>query len=390
MRHGADVITRIAFASQTSGGVDLLQRLVIDEINSLLLACLKSCAAATSDVDEIVIVGNSTMQHLFCRLNPYSLGISPYRPVTHLASDWRASDLGLNVNPFTNVHVFPVISGFLGGDCLAAILADRTYLRNETTLLLDLGTNGEIILCNGPNLWATSCATGPAFEGAHISCGMRAVPGAIHSVRINPANYSVSYDFFTAPGIDAPQGICGSGIIDTVAEMRRAGVLLPGGRFNEGVPGVKSDSSGVGRSFVLVTAELSATGLPVELTLKDVRQLQLAKGALEVGLKLLMKSAGIENVDRLVLTGGFGSSFNWKNAAAIGILPASITDRHVESIDNAAGVGAVAALLSENLRSEAVRLSTRIRVLELNDDAEFKTEFPMSVGFPLLQGETEK
>jgi uncharacterized 2Fe-2S/4Fe-4S cluster protein (DUF4445 family) len=126
------------------------------------------------------------------------------------------------------------------------------------------------------------------------------------------------------------------------------------------------------------------------LTLKDVRQLQLAKGALEVGLKLLMKSAGIENVDRLVLTGGFGSSFNWKNAAAIGILPASITDRHVESIDNAAGVGAVAALLSENLRSEAARLSTRIRVLELNDDAEFTTEFPMSVGFPLLQGETEK
>ncbi|MFH0957384.1 MAG: ASKHA domain-containing protein [Pseudomonadota bacterium] len=390
MEYGADVITRIAFASHTSGGVDLLQRLVINQINSLLLTCVRSCGAATSDVDEIVIVGNSTMQHLFCGLNPYSLGISPYRPVTHLASDWRASDLGLNVNPFTNVHVFPVISGFLGGDCLAAILADRPYLRNETTLLLDLGTNGEIILCNGPNLWATSCATGPAFEGAHITCGMRAVPGAIHSVRINPANYSVSYDFFTAPGIDAPQGICGSGIIDTVAEMRRAGVLLPGGRFNEGVPGVKSDSSGVGRSFVLVPAELSATGLPVELTLKDVRQIQLAKGALEVGLKLLMKSAGIENVDRLVLTGGFGSSFNWKNAAAIGILPASITDRHVESIDNAAGVGAVAALLSENLRSEAVRLSTRIRALELNDDAEFTTEFPMSVGFPLLQGETEK
>jgi len=383
-RHGEDVITRITFATQTDCGLRRLQELITSEINSRLNACLRKCDAEASDVDEVVIVGNTTMQHLFCGFSPGTLGVAPYRPVTCAASDWRASDLGLNLNPLTNVHVFPVISGFVGGDTVAAILGDRPDLRDQVSLLVDIGTNGEIVLAKGDELWATSCATGPALEGAHISCGMRAVRGAIHTIRVKALDYSVSYDFFGTEEGSQPRGVCGSGIIDAVAEMRRAGIILPNGRINEATPGVAVDSRGIGRGFILVPEQSSATGSPIQLTLNDVRQIQVAKAALAVGIRLLMSSAGVDRADRLVLTGAFGARFDWKNAAAIGMLPPCAIAPRIESLDNAAGVGAVAALLDAKLRQDAARFTETVRVVELAEHPDFPMEFPMSMDFPPL------
>jgi len=382
--HGEDVITRITFATREEGGVRRLKSLVTSEVNTLLYSCLQKCDASTSDVDEVVVVGNSTMQHLFCGFNPRTLGVAPYRPVTRSASDWRASDLGLDLNRFANVHVFPAISAFVGGDTVAAILGDRPDLKAGVTLLVDIGTNGEIVLCKGNDLWATSCATGPALEGSHVSCGMRAVRGAIHTINVSPIDYSVSYDFFGKEVDGLPRGVCGSGIIDAVAEMRRSGLIVPSGRLQEALPGVVVDSRGIGRSFTLVPQDLSATGSSIQLTLKDVREIQVAKAALAVGIKLLMSTAGVDKVDRLVLTGAFGARFNWKNAVAIGMLPKSAIGPYVESIDNAAGIGAVAALLNGAVRNEATRLVDTVRVVELAEHPDFAAEFPVFMEFPPL------
>jgi uncharacterized 2Fe-2S/4Fe-4S cluster protein (DUF4445 family) len=387
-QYGADVMTRIAFACQTHKGVKKLQQLVIKEINSLIKKCLKAARANILDIDEILVVGNPTMQHLFCGWHPRSLGTAPYVPVSRSASNWRASDLGIEVKPLTNVHVFPVVSGFLGGDCLAALLAESPHLNKEITLLLDLGTNGEIVLTDGNKIWATSCATGPAFEGAHISCGMRAAPGAIHSLKINARDCTIDFDFYKGKGLNRPSGICGSGIIDAIAEMRRAGILLASGRLNENMKCVERDSSGIGRSFTLVSAKASATRSPLALTLDDIRQVQLAKGALMLGIRLLMESSQIGKIDRLVLTGGFGSRFNIENAVAIGMLPSNSIGSVVELAENSAGAGAVAALLSERLRIEATELSNRVIALNLTNNPRFNLEFPESVSFPALPWET--
>ena len=201
--------------------------------------------------------------------------------------------LGLNLNPGTNVHLFPVISGFVGGDTMGAIVADSPHTRNEMTVGVDISTNGELVLGNRQGLWATSCATGPAFEGAQISCGMRALSGDIHKVEIDIETFEVLYYVLGQGDSPLSIGICGSGIIDAVAAMRRVGVLLPNGRFKEGM----------GRRFALVPAKKSSTGADIKITLKDIRQIQLAKTALAVGIEFLMRKARFTHVARTILDG---------------------------------------------------------------------------------------
>jgi uncharacterized 2Fe-2S/4Fe-4S cluster protein (DUF4445 family) len=181
--------------------------------------------------------------------------------------------------------------------------------------------------------------------------------------------------------------LCGSGIIDAVAAMRRAGLLLPSGRMAEGMPGVEVDDQGVGRRFLLVPAERTATGNDLFISLQDIRQIQLAKAALSVGIQLLMRRAGIARVDRMVLTGAFGARFDWRNAAAIGMLPEASSFSRVEVVENAAGVGGIMALLDRKQREEAWRLAESTRVIELAEEPDFQTEFPMAVNFPPLEGD---
>lgn len=380
-RFGEDVISRIAFSEEKDGALPLLQHAVVAEINALTAQCVHAAGSDLQDIDEVAVVGNTTMQQVFMGIHPHGIGVAPYLPVSHGPHDFRAAELGLELNPATNVYIFPVISGFVGGDTVGAILSERPDKSDAVTLIVDIGTNGELVLGNRAGLWAASCATGPALEGAHIHCGMRAAAGAIHQLAIDPGSYRAAYEII---GRDetGPRGLCGSGIIDAVAEMRKVGLILPGGRIREGLPGVQLDEKGIGRRYVMVPAGASGTGQDIVITLKDIRQIQLAKSALFVGIKLLMKRAGVDRFDRLVLTGAFGARFSLKNAIAIGMLPPISPQVNVDIVANAAGRGAIMALLDGKLRREIIRVAQQTQVLELAGDPDFAHEFATATRFP--------
>lgn len=381
-RYGEDVISRIAFANDNAGGLATLQRVVVEAVNSLISGSIARIGADISDIDEMTVVGNTTMQQVFVGLHPKNLGAAPYRPLCADPQDLRAAELGLNLNPAANVHVFPVVSGFVGGDTMGAILSERPHEDDAVALLVDIGTNGEVVLGNRNGLWCTSCATGPALEGAHIQCGMRASAGAISAAVITPGTYRVAYEVMgNGPSLPV-RGLCGSGIVDIVAEMRRTGLLRAGGRIREGLPGVVADEKGIGRKFVLISAEAAAGQREIAVTLADIRQIQLAKAALSAGISLLMRTAGIQQIDRLVLTGAFGARFNWQNAVAIGMLPHVGSRTDVRTVENAAGRGAVRALLDGRLRGPAAELARRIRFLELAEHPDFAAEFAAATIFP--------
>ena len=381
-RFGEDVISRITYANEQSSGLSILQKTVVDEINALIARCLQACDAEKADIDEVSVVGNTTMEQIFMGVHPHGLGFSPYLPVSCEPQNMRAADTGLDLNPATNVFVFPMISGFVGGDTMGVILSERPHEKEEISLIVDIGTNGEVVLGNHKGLWATSCATGPALEGAHIDCGMRAAAGAVHRVRIDSGTYRVDCDILGNNHTEHARGLCGSGIIDTVAGMRKAGLLLSSGRIQEGLPGVITDEKQIGRKFVLVPAGNSANGHEIALTLGDVRQIQLAKAALFVGIKLLMQNAGLDRFDRLVLTGAFGARFDWKNAVSIGMLPEIDPQTKVKIVSNAAGRGAVMALLDRKRRQEAILQAKQVRFIELAEDPNFALEFPTATLFP--------
>ena len=381
-RFGEDVISRIAYANQSEGGLRQLQGMVADALNELIKRCVGAAGFGTGDVDEVTVVGNTTMLQVFAGIHPASLGATPYLPAVREFPDFSAADLDLSLNPGTNVHLLPVVSGFVGGDTMGAALADGPHHRDEITLIVDIGTNGELVLSTPSGLWATSCATGPALEGAQISCGMRAVSGAVY--KVEPGTDGGVRCRVLGENGTRPLGLCGSGVIDAVAVLRRLGIIEPSGRFNPEAPGVIRDERGLGRRFVLVSAGESGSGTDVYLSLKDIRSLQLAKAALSVGIEFLMRQAGVARVDRTVLTGAFGARFDWKNAAVIGMLPQGSFNGEVRPMDNLAGVGAIMALLNRKRREEVSRISRRVRFIELAGDSAFAMRFAQATGFPVL------
>lgn len=384
---GEDVISRIAHANQSKAGLRQLQGMIAESMNELIQRCVGVSGFAEADVDEVTVVGNTTMLQVFAGLHPASLGATPYLPAIREFPHFSAADLGLSLNPGTHVYLLPVVSGFVGGDTMGATLADGPQHRDEITLIVDIGTNGELVLSNQSGLWATSCATGPALEGAQIACGMRAVSGAIHRVEPDPDG-GVRCHVLGESGT-RPMGLCGSGVIDAVATLRRLGAIEPSGRFNPKAPGVICDEKGLGRRFVLVPAKDSGSGTDIFLSLKDVRSLQLAKAALSVGIEFLMRQAGVERVDRTVLTGAFGARFDWKNAALIGMLPQGSFNGEVHPMDNLAGVGAIMALLSRDSREEVSRISRGVRFIELAGDPTFAMSFAQATVFPVLDAAYE-
>jgi len=381
-RFGEDVISRIAHANRSAAGFRQLQDMILNAVNGLIERCIEAAKFHLEDVDEVAVVGNTTMLQIFAGFHPSSLGVTPYLPVAREFPDFNAADLSLSLNPGTPVYILPVVSGFVGGDTMGAALADGPHHRNGVTLIIDIGTNGEVMLSTPSGLWATSCATGPALEGAQISCGMRAVSGAVYKVEPGP-DMGVHCHVLGEPGT-RPLGLCGSGVIDAVAVLRRQGAIEPSGRFNPEAPGVVCDENGLGRQFVLISAENSGSGKEIFLSLKDVRSLQLAKAALSVGIEFLMREAGIEQVDRTVLTGAFGARFDWKNAAVIGMLPQGAFDGEVHPMDNLAGVGAIMALINRDQRKEVSRISRKVRFIELAGDPAFALQFARATGFPVL------
>lgn len=373
-RFGEDVMSRIAYASREPEGMAQLNSLVVRGVNYLLGVCLEKARIDRKDVDEMAVVGNPTMLQIFAGFHPHNLGAAPFSPFRRSAVNMRAANVGCDLNPGTNVYMFPVVSGFIGGDILGGVLSDRTYERDEITLIMDIGTNGELVLGNSSGLWATSCATGPALEGAHISCGMRASTGAIHAASIDPSNLRFSCRVFGESKGNMALGICGSGLIDIVAAMLQTGIILPSGALRSDLP------SGT-RSIVIVPADKSGTHRDISITNKDIRQVQLAKAALASGIELLKRRSGLMHIERVVLTGAFGTSFNPESASIVGILPRKTAFGRLEVIPNAAGLGAVRALLNRNRRQEIETLYHKINALELAADPDFSTTFVEMIPF---------
>ncbi|MDJ0669105.1 MAG: ASKHA domain-containing protein [Desulfobacterales bacterium] len=384
---GEDVISRIAHCSQETEGLDQLRGLVVEGMNGLIRNCLASAGLKADAVDEVVVVGNPTMEQILAGFHPHAIGVAPYLPLTSHIPDLTAEELGLDLYPATAVYFFPVVSGFIGGDTLGAVLADGLFHGEKTALLVDIGTNGEIVMGNKDALWATSCATGPALEGAQLSCGMRAAAGAIDRVFREPGG-TIGYHVLGKNGT-RPKGICGSGIVDALATLRQAGGLDPSGRLNPDFPGVETDDNGVGHKFVLVRASENASGGEIAVTLKDIRQFQLAKAALAVGIAFLMDRVGVDGVSRTVLTGAFGARFNWRSAVVTGMLPAVVVRNGVAPKLNLAGVGAVMGLVNRCHRDRALEIQDQIRFVEMAGDPSFIERFTAATAFPDLNTLTD-
>ncbi len=372
-RYGEDVISRISAVNENPDALRAQQQLAAGAMNHLIDTCLEETGRSADTIDRITMVGNPTMEHLIAGLTPHTLGIAPYLPVFQDALDPVCKDLGLHAGDNVPVFIFPVISGFLGGDILAACLGDLSHTRKETTLIIDIGTNGELMLCSNGSIWATSCATGPALEGAQISSGMRAATGAVSRVWVE--NGTIVHETINqAPAI----GICGTGVIDILAAMRKTGIIKEDGKFDPAKPGVTTDDTGTGRAFTL-------PGTDVQFVLKDVRQVQLAKAALSVGIQMMLEKAGVTRVDRTILTGAFGAKFDWKNARDIGMLPPMICENDMIAAENLAGTGAVMALLDKAFETEVRTMAREVSFIELASEPGFVERFSAATRFPDLE-----
>ena len=382
-RFGEDVISRICAANETPSLTATMQQLTVAAINHLLDSVCDRAGCLTEEIDKVCLVGNPTMQTLFLGWNPASLGTAPYLPVTNQAQVLGSEALGLDLHPGARVQVFPVVAGFIGGDALAVALCLEQGKYQGPVLALDLGTNGELFLLNEGKVWAASAATGPAFEGANIERGMRAAPGAVD--RVYWDQDTACFACRLSPGL-GPEGkalgICGSGLIDAVAVLLERGVIDATGRLQAGKPGVATDDQGGAWAVELLPAAACADGHPLYLTQNDIRQVQLAKAALRVGLEYLLEAAGCPTVAHTIITGAFGAGFHWPSAARLGMLPDRRLLGTIETVENAAGMGAVMALLDEGKNRRANELAGLVRVVELNQQADFNDRFIQALGFP--------
>ena len=390
IRFGEDLMSRVSYVMMHPEGAIELTETVRQGINELIQEVSREGDIEPEDIVDVTVVGNPIMHHLFLGISPVELGSAPFALATDAALNLTAVELDLQTNKGAAVYVLPCIAGHVGADAAAMILAEEPHLLEEISLLIDVGTNAEIVLGNRDRLLACSSPTGPAFEGAQISCGQRAAPGAIERVRIDRQTLEVRFSVIGSelwsddPGFEESiqtsgvTGICGSGIIEAVAEMFLSGVVSEDGVVN---------GSLAGRSERLVAEERTWSFLlhdgsqRIVVTQNDVRQIQLAKAALYAGVKLLLDRAGIEKVDRIRLAGAFGSHIDPQYAMVLGLIPDCELDK-VESAGNAAGTGARIALLNVATRSEIEHLVRRIEKIETAVEPKFQEYFVNAMAIP--------
>jgi uncharacterized 2Fe-2S/4Fe-4S cluster protein (DUF4445 family) len=383
--YGADVISRIQHA-QTAEGLGQLREMALNALNGSIARLLKEQRIAATEIVEAVVVGNTTMAHLFLGIDPTHLANAPFTPAFRNSLATSAGQLGLSMHPRGRVVVLPNIAGYVGSDTVGVMLATRIHRQEGICLAVDIGTNGEVVLAGRGRILTCSTAAGPAFEGSHIRHGMRAAAGAIEAVKIDE---DVSLKVI---GDAAPRGICGSGLIDVVAEMLKSGLIESSGRFAspEEAGGSRNPPvwsrlrrSGEGREFVVAPGSISATGEDIVITQKDLRELQLAKGALLAGIRLLLREMGTEtgSIGRIFLAGTFGNYINRESAVAIGLLPA-VPPEIIVPVGNAAGEGAMLALVSREERNLAAALARKAEHLELSARMDFQEDFVEALSFP--------
>jgi uncharacterized 2Fe-2S/4Fe-4S cluster protein (DUF4445 family) len=371
--YGEDVIARLTLAREDSSQAALLQVLVAKALNKAAAEMCAQVGAEPIHIVDSVVVGNTAMHHLFLGLPVEQLVRAPYVPAVASALDVKARDLGLCVAPGCYVHLPPNIAGYVGADHVAMLLATRAAQSKDVALVIDIGTNTEICLANRGTLTSLSCASGPAFEGAHIEHGMRAANGAIEHLRL--VKDRVEYQTI---GGAPPVGLCGSGILDALAQLHLAGVVDARGRMGEHPRVRETDGP---REFVLVDeGEDGNDRSAITFTQKDVRALQLAKGAMRTGINVLLETNGLtaDEIERVMIAGAFGTYIDVASAVAIGMLPRLPLERF-RQVGNAAGMGAKLALISRSKRAEAQALARRIGYIELARDSQFARTFAQAM-----------
>ena len=372
---GSDVITRVGYARASTERLEKLHKMAIDAINAAARELCEAQGMNPDHIADVVVAGNTVMHHLFLRLPVEYLGAVPFAPTVSNAVDVKARDVGIAAMPGAYVHALPNIAGFVGGDHTAMLLAIGADREQKTVVALDIGTNTEISLIREGRLWSISCPSGPALEGGHIRCGMRSAPGAIESVEIDGDAVRIK----TIGGAPAV-GICGSGVLDATAQLYLAGIVTPTGKMLTSHPRVRLRE---GKPEFVLVEETEAGAPAIVFTQRDVRSVQLAKGAIRAGIEILLEQAQlkIEQIDQIIIAGAFGNYINLSSALAIDMLPALPLDRFAQ-VGNAAGIGAKLALVSFPHRATAQSLARGTQYLELAGSARFNRLFMTSMRFP--------
>jgi uncharacterized 2Fe-2S/4Fe-4S cluster protein (DUF4445 family) len=426
-KYGEDVMSRITYHMMNEGGLEKMSADIIEALNTLIDQAVTAThppkkkvkkkkgeegpdeyieapvegktylRLTKEDIEDITIGCNTAMHHILLQLDPEHVGMAPFPPVIHHSLDIKARDLGIRINPSSNVFVLPNEAGFVGADNVGVLIAEEPYNKEEIQLIIDIGTNGELVLGNKDKLISSSCATGPALEGAQLAYGMRAAPGAMERILIDPETHEVDYKVigrdawrkYSEPKDMKAKGICGSGILDLLAELYKAGIVAKSGVFNK--KGQKSErfrkNPETGRpEFVLAWAEETSIDKDIVVTQKDVRQIQLAKGALYAGCKLMVKRMGIEKVDKVKIAGAFGTHVDREKALIMGLFPDCEIEK-ILSVGNAAGDGCRTALLNREKRKEANWVSRNVEYIELTVEPNFQQEFMGAMQLPHMTDE---
>jgi len=427
-KYGEDVMARITYHMTTPDGLQRMSDDIIEGLNTLIDQAIENThppkkkkkkkkgeegpdeyvevpeddktylRLAREDIEDITLCGNTAMHHILLKLNPEFLGYAPFPPANHRCLDIKARDLGIHINPSSYLFVLPIEAGFVGADNVGVLIAEEPYKNEENALIIDIGTNGELVLGNRHKLISSSCATGPALEGAQISFGMRAAPGAIERILIDPETREVDYKVigreawrkYSEPKDMKTKGICGSGILDLLAELYRSGVIAKSGAFNKPElkdhPRFRTNPDTNQPEFVLAWAEESSIDKDIVVTQKDIRQIQLGKGALYAGCKLMVKRMGLEKVDVVKIAGAFGTHVDREKALIMGLFPDCEIEM-IQGVGNAAGDGCRAALLNTKKRIEADWCSRNVEYIELTVEETFQEDFVEALQLPHMKDE---
>jgi uncharacterized 2Fe-2S/4Fe-4S cluster protein (DUF4445 family) len=389
--YGEDVISRIAYTLEQEDGGTVLRRRLVESLNTLVSQLCEQAGCSGSQIVEAVIVGNTAMHHLLAGLPVKQLGLAPYVPAVSEVLEFPAREIGLELAPGATVHLPPCIAGYVGSDHVAMALgtgvwesggnglqpdrAGAVAAHRDTWVALDIGTNTEVTVVRGGRIWCCSCASGPAFEGAHIRDGMRAAPGAIERVGITDGRVHLK-TIENQP----PVGICGSGILDAVGEMVRTGLIDRKGAFRPGSEGITLEDGMP--QFTLAPASASGHGRPVVITRKDVNEIQLAKAAIRTGVEVLLSEAGAgtDDIEAFIVAGAFGTYLDIESSIRVGMFPPLPLDRF-RQVGNAAGTGARQLLVSAARRRTAVEIAPRVQYVELTVHPGFSARYLRALYF---------
>jgi len=375
---GSDVITRIIYA-QEEDGLEKLHHAVIDGMNQMIQELIQEHNIDLNDVNCVLCAGNTTMVHLLLRVEPTYIRREPYVPTANFVPTIRASEAGIKINPRGLLSCVPGVSSYVGGDVTAGVLSCGLHHQDDLSILIDIGTNGEIVLGNKDFLVACSASAGPAFEGSGVGCGMRASKGAIQKVTIEPKNYAVKYNTI---GEIKPRGICGSGYIDMIPEMLRAGLIDKSGKFKT-IKDKRIRESELGREFIVAFKDESEATSDIVITEADIENIKRAKAAIYAACAILVKHMGLEfsQINKIFVAGGFGTYLDIANAISIGLLPDLDKTKFI-FVGNSSLAGARSILLSYEAMKEASEIAKKMTYFELSVEPKYMDEYTAALFFP--------